>query len=103
QAPELLPQSLDLRRIRQGLAAPGQGSGSRRTGDDRMTWLTLPLVRFLLAGLVLALFGGALIILSFVLIPEANRDVVIQLVGGINSLAGMVVGFYFGNMEGKIE
>lgn len=68
-----------------------------------MTWLTLPLVRFLLAGLVLALFGGALIILSFVLIPEANRDVVIQLVGGINSLAGMVIGFYFGKMEGRAE
>jgi hypothetical protein len=68
-----------------------------------MNWLTPSLIRFLLAGLVLALFGGALVILSFVLIPEPNRDVVIQLVGGINSLAGMVIGFYFGKLEARTD
>lgn len=66
-----------------------------------VTWLTLPLVRFLLALLVLALFGGAIIVMSFFVVPEANREVVIQLIGGINSLAGMVTGFYFGKLDGK--
>ena len=64
-----------------------------------MNWLTLPLVRFLLALLVLALFGGAIVVMSFFVVPEANREVVIQLIGGINSLAGMVIGFYFGKMQ----
>ena len=68
-----------------------------------MTWLTTPLVRFLLALLVLALFGGAIIVMSFFVVPEANREVVIQLIGGINSLAGMVVGFYFGKMANGEE
>lgn len=66
-----------------------------------MTWLTLSLVRFLLALLVLALFGGAIIVMSFFVVPEANREVVIQLIGGINSLAGMVTGYYFGKISGK--
>lgn len=66
-----------------------------------MNWLTLPLVRFLLALLVLALFGGAIIVMSFFVVPEANREVVIQLIGGINSLAGMVTGYYFGKIGGK--
>lgn len=68
-----------------------------------MTWLNPPLVRFLLALIVLALFGGAIVVMSFFVVPEANREVVIQLIGGINSLAGMVVGFYFGKMGGKEE
>lgn len=52
--------------------------------------------RFMIALLVLALFGGAIIVMTFVMIPEANRDAVIQLVGGVNTLAGLVIGFYFG-------
>lgn len=68
-----------------------------------MTWLTTPLIRFLLGGLVLALFGGALIIMSFFVLPAENKEVVIQLVGGINTLAGLVVGFYFGKMNKEGE
>ena len=52
--------------------------------------------RFMIALLVLALFGGAVIVMTFVMIPEANRDAVIQLVGGVNTLAGLVIGYYFG-------
>ena len=62
-----------------------------------MNWLTASLTRFLLALLVLALFGGAVIIMSFFVVPEQNREVVIQLVGGINTLAGLVIGYYFGS------
>lgn len=61
-----------------------------------MTWLSRPLVRFFLALVVLALFAGAVIVMSFIVVPEQNREVVIQLIGGINSLAGMVIGYYFG-------
>lgn len=62
-----------------------------------MSWLTASLTRFLLALLVLALFGGAVIIMSFFVVPEQNREVVIQLVGGVNTLAGLVIGYYFGS------
>lgn len=61
-----------------------------------MTWLSRDLQRFLLALLILALFGGSIIILTFVIVPEVNRDAIIQLVGGVNTLAGLVIGFYFG-------
>ena len=60
-----------------------------------MTWLTRNLQRFLIALLVLALFGGAVIVMTFVAIPADNRDSIIQLVGGVNTLAGLVVGYYF--------
>jgi len=65
-----------------------------------VTWLTRPLVRFLLAFVVLALFGGAVIVMSFFVVPEQNREVVVQLIGGINSLTGMVIGYYFGRNDG---
>lgn len=53
------------------------------------------LERFLIAAAVLALFAGASIVMSFFVVPEQNRDVVMQLVGGVNTLAGLVIGFYF--------
>lgn len=68
-----------------------------------MTWLTGTLVRFLLALLVLALFGGAVIVMSFFVVPEQNREVVIQLVGGINTLSGLVIGYYFGSTARRDE
>ena len=52
---------------------------------------------------VLSLLGGAVIVMSFFEIPSENRDVVFQLVGGINALAGLVVGGYFRSMQdGKV-
>lgn len=68
-----------------------------------MSFLTPVFTRFLLALLVLALFGGAIIIMSFFVVPETNRDVVIQLVGGINTLAGLVIGYYFGSNARRDE
>ena len=71
-----------------------------------MTWLTRQLERFMLAGMVLLLFGGALVVMTFVQVPPDNRDVIIQLVGGINALTGMVIGYYFGRrgaQEGTSE
>lgn len=61
-----------------------------------MNWLSRDMQRFLIALLILALFGGSIIILTFVIVPEVNRDAIIQLVGGVNTLAGLVIGFYFG-------
>jgi hypothetical protein len=52
--------------------------------------------RFLIALLVLGLFAGAVIVMTFVIVPPENRDAVIQLVGGVNTLAGLVIGYYFG-------
>lgn len=59
------------------------------------------LQRFLIGFVVLALFAAALAAMTFVLIPEHNRDAVIQLIGGINTLAGLVIGFYFGKSAGE--
>lgn len=53
--------------------------------------------RFLIALLVLGLFGGSVIVMSFFNVPESNQEVVIQLIGGINTLAGLVIGYYFGS------
>ena len=52
--------------------------------------------RFLIAVFVLCLFGGAIVVMSFITVPDANRDAIIQLIGGVNMLAGLVVGRYFG-------
>lgn len=68
-----------------------------------MSWLTRAFVRFLLALVVLALFAGAIIVMSFFVVPEANREVVVQLVGGVNTLAGMVIGYYFGRHDAREE
>jgi hypothetical protein len=57
--------------------------------------------RFLIAMLVLALFGGAVIVMTFVMIPTENRDAIIQLVGGVNTLAGLVIGYYFGKASAE--
>lgn len=66
-------------------------------------WLSRALVRFLLALVVLGLFAGAVVVMSFFIVPEQNREVVVQLVGGINTLAGMVIGYYFGRTDAREE
>lgn len=62
-------------------------------------WSNLMTPRFLIALLVLSLFAGSIIVMSFFSVPEANQEVVIQLVGGVNALAGLVIGHYFGSMS----
>jgi len=60
-----------------------------------MSRLSRTVQRFLIAMFVLALVGGAIVVMTFAAIPEANRDAIIQLIGGVTTLAGMVIGFYF--------
>lgn len=64
------------------------------------SWLSRDMQRFVVALLILALFGGAIVVLTFIVVPDVNRDAIIQLVGGVNTLAGLVVGFYFGKSAG---
>lgn len=61
-----------------------------------MRAFTREIQRFLIALIVLALFGGAVVVMTFVIVPPENRDAVIQLIGGVNTLAGLVIGYYFG-------
>lgn len=68
-----------------------------------MKLLTREAQRFLIALLVLSLFGGAIVVMSFIVVPDVNRDAVIQLVGGVNTLAGLVIGYYFGKSAGERE
>lgn len=65
------------------------------------SWLSRDTQRFAVALLILALFGGSIIVLTFIVVPDVNRDAIIQLVGGVNTLAGMVVGYYFGKSAGE--
>ncbi len=65
------------------------------------SWLSRDMQRFIVALIVLALFGGAVIVLTFIVVPEVNRDAIIQLVGGVNTLAGLVIGYYFGKSAGE--
>lgn len=62
-------------------------------------WSNLMTPRFLIALMVLGLFAGSIVVMSFFSVPEANQEVVIQLVGGVNTLAGLVIGHYFGSMS----
>lgn len=54
-------------------------------------------IRFSLALIVLLLLAGAVGIMSFFVVPDSNREVVVQLIGGVNTLAGLVIGYYFGS------
>jgi len=65
------------------------------------SWLSRDMQRFVVALIILALFGGAIVVLTFIVVPEVNRDAIIQLVGGVNTLAGLVIGFYFGKSAGE--
>ena len=65
------------------------------------SWFSRDTQRFAVALLILALFGGSIIVLTFIIVPDVNRDAIIQLVGGVNTLAGMVVGYYFGKSAGE--
>lgn len=68
-----------------------------------MKWPGRDAQRFLIALLVLALFGGAIVVMTFQQVQQENRDAIIQLVGGINTLAGLVIGFYFGKSVSEGE
>jgi hypothetical protein len=59
--------------------------------------------QFVIGLIVMAMFGGAFAILTFYPFPENNHDSLIQLVGGLNALAGMVIAFYFGKSVGDGE
>lgn len=65
------------------------------------SWFSRDTQRFAVALLILGLFGGSIIVLTFIVVPDVNRDAIIQLVGGVNTLAGMVVGYYFGKSAGE--
>lgn len=65
------------------------------------SWLSRDMQRFVVALIILALFGGAIVVLTFIVVPDVNRDAIIQLVGGVNTLAGLVIGFYFGKSAGE--
>lgn len=65
------------------------------------SWLSRDMQRFAVALIILALFGGSIVVLTFIVVPEVNRDAIIQLVGGVNTLAGLVIGFYFGKSAGE--
>lgn len=69
-----------------------------------MSWIDAKLTpenrRFLIAVLLISLFGGAAVILSFRDIPEGNREIIAQVVAGLNTLTGAVVGWYFSARKG---
>ncbi len=60
-----------------------------------MKWLNRELQRFVITCLVIAMLAGANIVLSFVHIPEPNRDIINQIIGGIIVLATVAVKGYF--------
>lgn len=53
--------------------------------------------RFALALIVIALLASAVVIMSFVVVPDSNREVIVQLIGNVGTLAGLVIGYYFGS------
>lgn len=57
----------------------------------------------LLATAVALTVNGALLGLFFVPIPEANRDVIIQLIGALMAGFNLVLGYYFGSTKGAAD
>ncbi len=54
-------------------------------------------IRYSLALIVIGLLAGAVGIMSFFVVPDSNREVIVQLIGNVGTLAGVVVGYYFGS------
>jgi len=62
-----------------------------------MSWGTrnVRTARVGIAILILFLYGMALASFVYAVIPEANKDIVVVLVGGLNTALGMVCGYFF--------
>lgn len=58
-------------------------------------------MRNLLAFLLVGAFISVLPLFSFVVIPDANKDVITYMIGQLSGMATMALGFYFVNKVGQ--
>jgi hypothetical protein len=74
-----------------GAAANSAREAARRSQAPQ-AWIT---------GVVLVMFGCALLLLAFQEVPDINRDAFMLLVGALIALAKDAQGFYFNATEGS--
>lgn len=58
-------------------------------------------IRVVVGLLVLLMLAGLIAALIYVPIPASNENTLVQLVGTMSTLAGLVVGYYFGSSDGS--
>lgn len=58
-------------------------------------------VRVVVGLLVLLMLAALIAALIYVPIPASNENTLVQLVGTMSTLAGLVVGYYFGSSDGS--
>lgn len=61
------------------------------------------ITRFIFGFSVLAMLAGLIVALIYKPIPEGNDNSLVQLVGTMSTLAGLVIGYYFGSSEGSTK
>lgn len=59
------------------------------------------LTRFVFGLIVLLILAGITIALIYLPIPEGNENALVQLVGTLSTLTGLVIGYYFGSSDGS--
>lgn len=56
-------------------------------------------IRLAFGLLVLLMLASTILLLAFIAIPKGNENTFVQLVGTLSTLAGLVIGYYFGDSE----
>lgn len=70
----------------------GKGVGDQKNPDIFRNWLAFFLI---------SAFVGTLPVLAFVAMPEANKEVIVYIIGQLSGMATMVLGFYFTQKAGQ--
>lgn len=68
---------------------------------DRSSIDKIETVRNMLAFLLVSSFVSAVVVFTFVIIPEGNRDIITYMVGQLSGMAATALGFYFINKVGQ--
>lgn len=59
--------------------------------------------RLIFGTAVLVMLTGLIAALVYIPIPTGNENTLVQLVGTMSTLAGLVIGYYFGSSEGSVR
>lgn len=58
-------------------------------------------IRLIFGLIVLIMLASTIGLLALVEIPKSNENTFVQMVGTLSTLAGLVIGYYFGSSDGS--